>query len=72
VRGSYGQPLTERQLDVLELVSEGYSDEEIGGKLGIARKTVRNHLDVIRVKLEARNRAHVVSRAARLGLLDNG
>jgi DNA-binding CsgD family transcriptional regulator len=36
--------ITARELDVLELVAEGYTNEEIAARMGISLNTVKNHL----------------------------
>ena len=57
--------LTPRELDVLELVAEGYSTAEIARELWITEDTVRTHIKRMMVRLEARTRAHVVAIAFR-------
>lgn len=53
--------LTEREIQVLELVSEGLVNREIGERLFLAEETVKSHLRHLLVKLEARSRAHAVA-----------
>ena len=48
--------LTERELEVLDLVAEAYSNKEIAGRLEISEKTVKHHMTNIMGKLNARNR----------------
>jgi DNA-binding CsgD family transcriptional regulator len=60
--------LTPRELDVLELVAEGYSTAEIARELWITADTVRTHIKRMMVRLDARTRAHVVAIAFREGL----
>jgi len=62
-------PLTERELDVLRLLAEGYSNREIAELLHLAEGTVKNHLSVILQKLGARDRTQAVLRALREGVL---
>ena len=50
--------LSPKEVQVLTLTALGYSDKEIGVKLNIAYATVRNHIDRIVLKLNARNRTH--------------
>ena len=69
-----GWPLTERslsarELDVLDLVASGYSDNEIAVRIGVSAATVNTHLRHVYAKLRARNRAHAVAIALRRGLL---
>jgi len=61
--------LTNRQLEVLQLLSEGLVREDIGKKLFIGVGTVRNHITGIMGSLEASNRAHAVAIALRKGLI---
>ena len=51
--------LSERQNQVLRLVALGYTEREIGQKLGLARHTVKNHLSDIRAKLGRLNRVEL-------------
>ena len=64
-----GRTLTKRQLQVLGYLAEGYTVPEIAEILVISKDTVRTHRNNIRVKLECRNSAHVVSKAIRIGLI---
>ena len=43
--------LTERQLQVIELIARGCSNEEVGMRLGISPRTAKAHCDVLRQKL---------------------
>jgi DNA-binding NarL/FixJ family response regulator len=63
------EPLTARELEVLQLLSEGLSNKEIGGRLGISESTAKFHVNAILGKLGANGRTDAVVRAARLGLL---
>jgi len=61
--------LSDREVNVLNLVARGLSNKQIGTKLGISDKTVRNHLSRIFRKLDAGNRTQAVMNAMRIGLL---
>jgi DNA-binding NarL/FixJ family response regulator len=61
--------LTTRQLDVLRLVGQGSTTEEVGRHLGISPKTVAHHKQCVFRKLGVQNQAHAVSIAMRSGLL---
>jgi DNA-binding NarL/FixJ family response regulator len=63
--------LTERELDVLRLVVAGLRNKEIAARLGISENTVKFHLRNILDKLHAQNRAEVVARAMREGLVED-
>lgn len=64
------ESLTERELDVLALVSDGLSNREIGSALGISEHTVKFHLASIFGKLGASTRAEAVHRGLRHGVID--
>lgn len=61
--------LTDRELDVLRLVVRGLRNKEIAAELGISENTAKFHLRNILDKLHAQNRAEVVARAMRDGLV---
>ena len=61
--------LTERELEVLQLVVRGLRNKEIAAELGISENTAKFHLRNILDKLHAQNRAEVVARAMRGGLV---
>jgi len=69
-RDAKAAPLTERELDVLRLVSTGNSNKEVAAALHLSAGTVKSYLDDIYRKLEVSDRAHAVATALRLGLLD--
>jgi DNA-binding NarL/FixJ family response regulator len=60
--------LTERELEILELIAAGRSNAEIGQRLGIAPKTVRNHVANVLNKLEVADRSQAIVRAREAGL----
>jgi HD-GYP domain-containing protein (c-di-GMP phosphodiesterase class II) len=62
--------LTQREIEVLRLVATGLSNKEVAHQLGIARKTVGNHIEHIYVKIGVTNRALASLFAAQHGLLD--
>ena len=62
--------LTARELDVLRLLSRGYTYSEIGKQLGISLHTVTSHIKKSYRKLGAHSAAEAVTRAADLRLLD--
>ena len=63
------QRLTDREVQVLELVTDGQRNREIAVELGISENTVKFHLKNIVEKLHAQNRAELAARAVREGLV---
>lgn len=61
--------LTQRELDVLELLADGLQHEEIGRRLGISSETVRTHLRKASERLGAGTRTQAVATALRQGLI---
>jgi len=61
--------LTEREKGILQLIATGKSNKEIARQLGIADKTVRNHISNIYQKLHIYDRTQVVLYAAKRGLV---
>jgi two-component system nitrate/nitrite response regulator NarL len=64
------EPLTEREVEVLQLVVEGKSNQEIAQGLVISESTVKNHLRNILGKLHLRNRIQAAVYAVRRGLVE--
>jgi DNA-binding NarL/FixJ family response regulator len=62
-------PLTEREVEVLRLMTGGYSNREIADGLGVAEGTVKNHISSILSKLGVRDRTRAVLKGLELGLL---
>jgi ATP/maltotriose-dependent transcriptional regulator MalT len=63
------EPLSDRELEVLQLVAQGLSNREIGERLFLAIITVKGHNRNIFRKLQVRRRTEAVARARELGLL---
>jgi LuxR family maltose regulon positive regulatory protein len=61
--------LTPRELEILALMADGASNQEIAGRLVVTVGTVKGHVNHILDKLGARNRTEAVARARELGLL---
>ena len=61
--------LSERELDVLRLIADGLSHEEIGARLGIGAETVRTHMKKACNRRGATTRTQAVAVALRLGLI---
>jgi len=64
------QPLTQREIELLQLMASGMSNKAIAEELHIGENTVKYHLKNIMQKLEVQNRTEAVARAMRIGLLD--
>jgi LuxR family maltose regulon positive regulatory protein len=64
------EPLSERELEVLQLLAQGQSNHEIAHELVIALDTVKHHVGHILSKLGVTNRVHAVKQARGFGLLD--
>lgn len=64
---SYTKELTEREVQIIQLLSEGNSNKDIGDSLFISEKTVKSHLRSIFKKLEVSDRAQAVAFAMRQG-----
>ena len=63
------EPLTPREIEVLQLLAEGLSNKEIGSRLGISESTAKFHVNAILSKLGAQGRTDAVVRAVRMGLV---
>lgn len=63
------EPLTQKELQVLKLLAEGYSNSAMSEKLFVSDSTVRTHLRNINMKLAAQNRTQAVALARRYGLI---
>lgn len=62
--------LTKRDSEVLRLLAEGHSNEEIAAKLYLSLSTVKKQVASIMRKLQADNRVQIVSKAYRMGLVE--
>jgi DNA-binding NarL/FixJ family response regulator len=67
--GLVDEPLTAREVEVLELLAEGLSNKAIATRLAISDQTVKFHVAAISGKLGAANRTDAVRRAVRRGLI---
>jgi LuxR family maltose regulon positive regulatory protein len=66
------EPLSERELEVLQLISQGLSNREIASRLFISLNTVKAHTRNIYGKLNVHSRTQAVARSQELGLLPRG
>jgi LuxR family maltose regulon positive regulatory protein len=63
------EPLSPRELEVLRLIAQGLSNQEIGERLFLALDTVKGHNRRIFDKLQVQRRTEAIARASELGLL---
>ncbi|NDJ60880.1 MAG: tetratricopeptide repeat protein [Chloroflexi bacterium] len=63
------EPLSEREREVLALITEGLTNREIAQRLTLSPGTIRTHTSNIYSKLSVKNRAGAIARARSLGLL---
>ncbi|MGH9119901.1 MAG: LuxR C-terminal-related transcriptional regulator [Acidimicrobiales bacterium] len=68
-RGITMSGLTEREIEVLRLVAEGWDTAEIAGRLSYSERTIKNIIHDITARLCLRNRTHAVAYAVREGLI---
>jgi DNA-binding CsgD family transcriptional regulator len=59
--------VTRRQLEVLQLIAEGYGTRDISGRLWVTEETVKTRVRRVLAKLGARTRAQAVALAFRRG-----
>jgi two-component system response regulator DesR len=62
-------PFSSRELEVLGMLTEGRTTDQIAGMLFLSPATVRSYAESAMRKLDARNRPHLVAKALRMGLL---
>jgi DNA-binding NarL/FixJ family response regulator len=67
--GPVAAPVTPREYEVLRLVASGHTNAEIAEQLRLSPNTVKTYLHNVMQKLDARNRAQVITRARAHGLL---
>jgi LuxR family maltose regulon positive regulatory protein len=63
------EPLSEREMEVLQLIADGLTNPEIASRLFLAINTVKSHTRNIYGKLDVHNRTQAVARARVLGVL---
>jgi LuxR family maltose regulon positive regulatory protein len=65
-----GERLSERELEVLRLIAQGATNQEIADRLVITVGTVKSHINHVLGKLDSHNRTEAVARARALGFLE--
>ncbi|UAK26274.1 response regulator [Sphingomonas nostoxanthinifaciens] len=68
--GAIDEPLTAREIAVLQLVAGGNSNKRIAHALSLSEETVKSHMKNIALKLSATDRTHAVVVAARRGIIE--
>ena len=68
-RGELEQEPTGREIEVLQLISDGLVNREIGQRLYLSEETVKSHVRHLLAKLQARSRAHAVAVGFRRGII---
>ncbi len=61
--------MSKRELEVLQLMAEGLSNQEIGARLYVSLNTIKTHSARIFEKMEVQRRTQAVEKAKRLGLI---
>jgi len=61
--------LTEREIEILKLVADGFSNPEISRQLYLAEGTVKNYVSGIIQKLDVRDRVQAAMQARELGII---
>jgi NarL family two-component system response regulator LiaR len=61
--------LSKRELEILSLLAQGHSNQEIAGKLFVSLSTVKTHLQNLFEKLDVKRRTQAVEKARRLNLI---
>ena len=69
-RSIFDVPLTKREKEILKLIAEGHSSQEIADQLFISLRTVETHRLNINQKLDVKNTAGLVKEAIKRGLID--
>jgi DNA-binding NarL/FixJ family response regulator len=62
--------LTERELECLQIIAKGLSNNEAARVLGLSKATIRTHLEHIYHKLDVTNRVEAVTEGIRQGIID--
>ncbi|WP_423460957.1 response regulator transcription factor [Ottowia sp. VDI28] len=63
------EPLTRKELNILQLLAEGYSNTALSEKLFVSDSTVRTHLRNINMKLDTKSRMQAVHYGRLMGLI---
>ena len=69
VAAAPAEPLTPRELQVLQLLPSGLTNQQVARRLGISEHTAKFHVSAVLGKLGAQSRAEAVNRGYQLGLI---
>jgi len=61
--------LSKRELEVLQLMSEGFSNQEIAGRLFVSLNTIKTHTSRLFEKMDVKRRTQAIEKAKRLSLI---
>jgi len=64
ISNMYQFDLSKREIEVLQLISKGYNNEEIAEKLFVSKNTVKTHIQHIYTKLDVKNRIQAMKKVA--------
>ncbi len=69
VKSAVVEPLSERELEILQLIAEGLTNQEVADRLYLSLHTVKVHARNIYAKLGVKSRTQAVARGKALGIL---
>ncbi len=69
-RSIYDVPITKREKEILKLIAEGWSSQQIADSLFISIRTVETHRQNLNQKLDIKNAAGLIREAIKRGLID--
>ena len=64
------EPLTPREIEVLQLIAAGHPNKQIAWRLGVGEETVKSNIKSIFAKLQVNDRTHAVTTAAKRGIIE--
>lgn len=64
------EPLTPREIEVLQLIAGGHPNKQIAWRLGVGEETVKSNIKSIFGKLQVNDRTHAVTTAAKRGIIE--
>ena len=70
VKASFPEKLTKREVEILELISEGFTTKEVAQRMFISTRTVETHRANMMKKLNVKNTAELIKRSTQLKLIE--